>query len=205
MLKCLVRTFFFAAVVLGASFRVDAAETLYSYSDQSGAFPDSMEVQTASVAKCVESSGSGATCYLKAPGFEGALNPGEAVGIGPGTAELSCAGAKSPDEFQTCTLVIDNNTACTTTQNLSAYSRGSGGSYPDSAPVVSPATVTCTSVFGASGGRCQISGPGVNPINLNPGQSVGTSGPGTVTLWCTGYIPVGQTLSCTASVVQSCP
>lgn len=188
----------------------EAAETLSSYSSQGSKYPDTIGTSSSVSVKCTSasgaSSGSTARCHVKAPGFQGNVDVGSTIGTsGPGNVELTCSGNYPANGMLTCTAVVDAP-ACAGTQNLSAYSSG-GSTYGDTAATLSPASVTCTRASGASSGstaRCRVTAPGFQGT-VNVGQSIGTTGPGTVQLTCSGTYPVGGTLSCGARVVQSCP
>lgn len=90
-------------------------------------------------------------------------------------------------------------TAGATTKTIYATAN-SNGSTTGSASMSSASKVTCTSASGGgTSSRCFIQAPGWSGL-LTAGQSIGTSGPGTVTLSCTGTYPVGGSLSCSAKV-----
>ncbi len=68
------------------------------------------------------------------------------------------------------------------------------------ASVSTTAVVTCTQAAGGQYGTfCYVQSPGWTGL-LTVGQSIGTNGPGTVTLHCNGQYPIGGGLSCTAKV-----
>ena len=75
------------------------------------------------------------------------------------------------------------------------------GQHPGTAPIAGPATIKCISATSniprpQPTPSCLINAPGYNG-NLNPGQSAGASGAGTVVLNCNGQ---GDILRCSASV-----
>ena len=76
-----------------------------------------------------------------------------------------------------------------------------GNQTPGSAAVKGPAQVTCASATGANPRdnppSCNITAPGYGGT-VNVGQTVGTSGAGTVTLTCNGQAP----LSCSARIQE---
>src|SRR5690606_13752543 len=77
------------------------------------------------------------------------------------------------------------------------------GTFDASTSTTSAVTVKCLNVTGAASGgispSCYIHSPGYNRL-LQIGQSIGTTGPGLVSLGCAGSRRPGQTLSCSASV-----
>ena len=78
------------------------------------------------------------------------------------------------------------------------------GQHPGSAPIVGSATVTCVSATSdtpkpQTPPSCLNSAPGLN-MQLNKGQSGGTSGAGTVVLNCNGQ---GKLLTCSATVAEA--
>lgn len=87
--------------------------------------------------------------------------------------------------------------------NASANDNGDQAGMTVTTSVVA---IKCLSVTGASSGgispRCFISAPGYSSY-VDIGQSVGTTGPGAVTLTCSGLRRPGRTLSCSAAVDDS--
>jgi hypothetical protein len=86
-----------------------------------------------------------------------------------------------------------------TARIITSTTDSSGNQHPGSGAVGGPSPVTCTSASGSNPRQyppsCNISAPGYNgPVA--PGQTIGTSGAGTVTLTCNGQVP----LRCTASI-----
>lgn len=79
--------------------------------------------------------------------------------------------------------------------------------FDASTSTTSAVTVKCLSVNGAARNgitpRCYIASPGYNRL-LPIGHSIGTTGPGTVSLACVGTRPPRQTLSCSAEVGRAC-
>ena len=206
MLKFLSSGVFAILMLLGFTVHVQAAEMLYSYSNHEHSPRDSIDISSPASIKCVDTSrssgGRPTSCYVRAPDFQGVVGVGETIGTsGPGTVELSCD-SNSASEMSTCAVVVDS-TACVVEQNLSAYA-SSGSQYPDSVAVSSPASVTCTNASGAPNARCSFNAPGFMGF-VGVGQTIGTTGPGTVMLYCAGTYPAGGGLSCGAEVVQSCP
>jgi len=91
------------------------------------------------------------------------------------------------------------NIASAATQTINATSRN-GNSTSESAYAASPSAVTCTQASGGGAStRCFIQSPGYSGL-LKAGQTIGTSGAGTVSLSCTGTYPVGGSLSCSARI-----
>jgi len=90
------------------------------------------------------------------------------------------------------------------TQTITASARN-GTSTQGSAVTTTFSTVTCTQAGGGTGVSCGVKGPGTfgtnGFANLNVGESVGTTGPGTILLGCNGsYSANGGGLSCTAKI-----
>lgn len=86
-----------------------------------------------------------------------------------------------------------------TTQTISSSSSGGGTNF-GTATVNTASVVTCTYAAGGTyGTSCYINAPGWGGV-VNVGQSIGTSGAGTVTLSCYGQYPVNGGLNCTAKI-----
>jgi hypothetical protein len=89
-------------------------------------------------------------------------------------------------------------------QTIDASVDAQGNVHTATAPVKGPATVTCASATNGGGGSnarpatCYITGPGYHG-DLVAGQSIGTSGAGTITLACDGN---PYPLHCRASVEE---
>lgn len=187
-----------------------ASETLSAYSRNGSTYPDSEFAGSPVTVKCTAATGASqgttARCYISAPGYQGTLDVGDAIGTtAPGMVQLTCNGTYPATGILSCTAVMDDS-ACIANQTLSAYS-SQGSTYGENAPVFSPSTVTCTRATGAVRGStpvCSVKAPGFLGA-LTTGQSIGVSGPGTVQLTCGGTYPAGGTLSCGAKVVQNCP
>jgi hypothetical protein len=96
----------------------------------------------------------------------------------------------------TCTNALaqdsDTNKAKVVGQVITSYTEASGNQHPGSAAVGGPSSVTCVSAVGSNPRQyppsCNISAPGYNGA-VNIGQTVGTSGAGTVALTCNGQAP----------------
>lgn len=99
-------------------------------------------------------------------------------------------------------FIMYASVAGATTQTISASANVSG-STTGTAPVSSPAVVTCTQASGGTyGTKCSINAPGINTL-MDVGQSIGTSGPGTVTLKCYGQYGSSGGLNCKAKIDDS--
>jgi hypothetical protein len=139
---------------------------------------------------------------------------GTATAKQSGNATLTCVGKKP-----TCckVQVVDNlnepssgekaalqtlqpkKEAKTAGRVISSTTDANGNQHPGSAAVSGPSSVTCISASGQNPGTytpsCFIVAPGYGGI-VNKGNTIGTSGAGTVTLTCNGQVP----LSCSASI-----
>lgn len=86
-----------------------------------------------------------------------------------------------------------------TAQTISSTTDRNGNQHPASAAISGPSQVTCVSASGNDPRNyppsCNVSAPGYNGA-VNPRQTVGTSGAGTVRLTCNGQAP----LACTATI-----
>lgn len=154
---------------------------------------------------CTQASGGTNTrCFIQSPGWSGLIKAGQSIGTsGAGNVSLSCTGSYPVGGSLSCSALIDD-TACSPEQTISASSQ-SGSSNQDFAAIKSPAVVECTQATGGgSTSRCYIQSPGFNG-SLSQGQSIVTSGAGTVSLLCNGSYPVGGGLSCRAQIGQVCP
>ena len=84
-------------------------------------------------------------------------------------------------------------------QVMTSTTEANGNQHPGSAAIRGPASVTCASAVGSNPRQyppsCNISAPGYYGV-VNIGQTIGTSGAGTVMLTCNGQAP----LRCTARV-----
>ena len=84
-------------------------------------------------------------------------------------------------------------------QSITSTTEKSGNQHPATASVRGPTAVTCSSAVGNNPRQyppsCNIAAPGYNG-SVTPGQTIGTSGAGTVTLTCNGQAP----LRCTAQI-----
>lgn len=162
---------------------------------------------TASPAKVTCTSASGGTsgrCFIQAPGWSGLVPAGKSIGTsGAGNIVLSCTGTYPVGGSISCSARVDD-TACSSEQSVSATSNGSVTTQ-GMAAIKSAAIVECR--YAAGGGtssKCFIQAPGFGGLVL-VGQSIPTTGAGTVTLGCSGTYPVGGSLSCTADISQVCP
>ncbi len=166
---------------------------------------------TLSVVTCTRAVGGGAAgtrCSIEAPGWNGVLSVGESIGTtGPGNVILNCNGSYSANGGSLgCTATIDDST-CSPEQTIFG-SASNGNSSRGLAPIKSAAIVECTQASGSVAGTittCGIQSPGYNG-RLAAGESIATSGAGTVALSCGGqYSANGGGLSCSAQVSQVCP
>jgi hypothetical protein len=87
----------------------------------------------------------------------------------------------------------------TAKQTISSTTEANGNQHPGSAALRGPSSVKCESATGSNPRQyppsCTIVAPGYSGT-VNIGQTIGTSGAGTVTLTCNGQAP----LRCTASI-----
>lgn len=188
-----------------------AAETLNASSNDRGAWPGSTIATSVVAVKCLSVTGASSNsisprCFVSGPGYSSYVDIGQSIGTsGPGVVTLTCSGARAPGRTLSCSAVVDAS-ACSDTELLSAYKSG-GSTYSDTAPLFSTALATCTSATGAIRGstpRCFVDGPGYYGT-VNVGQTIPTTGPGTVRLSCSGSYSVNSTLSCSSRVEQICP
>lgn len=176
-----------------------------------GSFTTGNAISTSpSVVTCTKASGGqdgSSACAISAPGWNGLLRVGESIGTaGPGNVTLTCQGVYAASGGSlSCAAKIDDQ-ICSPEQTISA-SASSSGSTLGLAPVKSAAIVECKQASGGQNGTsgCWIQSPGWNGLLL-AGQSIATSGAGTVSLSCNGiYSANGGRLSCTSQVSQFCP
>lgn len=181
-------------------------QTISASSNMSGSTPGTAPVSSPSVVTCTQASGGiyGTKCSINAPGITTLLDVGQSIGTsGPGTVTLKCYGQYNSGGGLTCKAKIDDS-LCSPEQTISASSTLSG-STNGFAPVKSAAIVECTQASGGIyGTKCSISAPGYSGY-LNVGQTIGTSGAGTVNLHCFGQYNANGGLSCKAQVSQVCP
>lgn len=187
------------------------AEILNASASDRGTQSDSTVAASVAAIKCLGVSGAerdGITpkCRIDGPGFVGYVGIGQTVGTtGGGSITLTCSGTRGVGRTLSCSAAVDES-ACEDTESLSAYHEG-GGRYGDSSPLFSQAVATCTSASGARRGstaRCFVDGPGQYG-QVDVGETVALSGPGTVFLHCSGSYSANSTLSCAARVEQMCP
>lgn len=99
-------------------------------------------------------------------------------------------------------LLSFTGVAGATTQTITATAKN-GSVYAGTASIASSSVVTCTKATGSVSGvttYCYIQSPGWNGL-ISVGQSIGTTGAGTVTLTCNGqYSTPGSGLSCAATI-----
>lgn len=202
---------FFGLGGMVCAFSAFSADWLTAYHNDSGTIPGSTYAGSVVAVKCLSvtgSAGSGMTpkCFISGPGFSSYVSIGQTIGTtGPGPVQLTCFGYRRPGGTLSCEAVVDAN-ACEVNKSLSAYNSG-GGSYGETTALFSPAIATCTGASGASSGdtaRCFIDAPG-HYGTVDAGQTVVTTGPGTLHLGCHGPYAAHATLSCTATVEQVCP
>lgn len=208
-MKGQVSRYSFAVLVAGLFFACAAGaatQTIHATASGGGSTTGSAVVASPSKVTCTQATGGGATsrCFIQSPGWSGFLKAGQSIGTsGAGNVFLSCGGTYPVGGSLSCYAKIDD-AACTAEQTISASSNSSGNTE-GFAPIKSAALVKCTSATGGgTSSRCFIQSPGFGGL-LQSGQSIGTSGAGTVALSCVGTYPVGGSLSCRAQVSQTCP
>lgn len=182
-------------------------QTISASANTSGSTTGTAPVSSPSVVTCTQASGGlyGTNkCSINAPGINTLMSVGQSIGTsGAGTVILKCYGQYGAGGGLSCQAKIDD-TLCSPEQTISASSTFSG-STNGFAPVKSAAIVECTQASGGIyGTKCSVSAPGYSGY-LNVGQSIGTSGAGTVNLHCAGQYNANGALSCKAQVSQVCP
>lgn len=194
-----------------------------SWAGQQGA-PDHMETRPIAKGTWFACLAFAATTKPKAPACRLRFDSGDVIDIAfrrtaiakhDGNTTLSCVG-----QTPTCckVQVVDNpnkpsvgeqaalqtvqpkmGTAKTARRVISSTTDRNGNQHPGSAAVSGPSSVTCISASGQNSSQyppsCFIVAPGYGGI-VNRGNTIGTSGAGTVTLTCNGQVP----LSCSASI-----
>lgn len=202
-LTALVSGLFFAGAAGATTQTITAKASGGSFTTGSAIAP------SPSVVSCTQASGgqNGTYCFIDAPGWSGILRVGESIGTtGPGNVTIRCNGQYSASGGSLrCAAAIDDQ-ICSPEQTIYGSASG-GGSTRGLAPIKSAAIVECTQASGGQNGtsRCWVQSPGwTGP--LMAGQSIGTSGAGTVALSCNGqYSANGGSLSCSSQVSQVCP
>jgi hypothetical protein len=183
-----------------------STQTISASARNGGQTPGTAAISSPSAVTCTAAMGgtSGTKCRIIAPGYSGLVSVGQSIGTtGAGTVTLYCSGSYPANGGLSCTAKVDD-TMCTPEQTIIASSSG-GGSTIGLAPIKSPAIVECIQATGGQNGtRCAVQSPGFNGY-LTAGQSIGTSGAGTVFLGCSGSYPANGGLSCAAQVSQVCP
>ncbi|NIK09652.1 hypothetical protein FHY11_003184 [Xanthomonas arboricola] len=186
-----------------------AVQTITASARNGGSTQGSAIASTLSVITCTQATGGGQAgtfCTVQAPGWNGVLSVGESIGTNaPGNVVLNCIGSYAASGGGlNCAARIDDTT-CSPEQTIFGSARN-GSSFRGLAPVKSAAIIQCTQASGSvTGTTCGIQSPGYSG-SLTPGQSVASSGPGTVSLSCGGqYSANGGGLSCSAQVSQVCP
>ena len=106
------------------------------------------------------------------------------IGLGLGFCVLLLVGCKNSEK-------TDNPATPAPAAVTIKATLDSTGQHPGTAAVGGPTKLTCLRASGING-KCYVVGPGVNNI-MAPNTTVGTSGPGTVTLNCNG---TGNYLEC---------
>jgi hypothetical protein len=194
-------------LLAGAAFA--ATQTITASTRNGGSTPGSATATSASRVTCTQASGATAgtipRCSLQAPGWNGVVEVGKSIGTtGAGNVVLNCNGSYPANGGLSCTAQIDD-TVCTASQTISGSASG-GSSYRGLAAVKANATIQCVSATGGTGGTtCGIQAPGAN-ASMTAGQTITSSGPGTVALSCGGQYPAsGGGLNCTAQITQVCP
>ena len=198
------------AVLMSVSFFANIAsattQTISASASNGNSTSGSANVASSAKVTCTQASGGGTSsrCYIQSPGWSGLLKAGQSIGTsGAGTVSLYCNGSYPVGGALHCSAQIDD-TACSPEQTISA-SASLGNSTDAFAPIKSPAIVECTQASGGgTSSRCYIQSPGWTG-SLQQGQSIGTSGAGTVSLSCNGSYPVGGALSCSVQIDQVCP
>lgn len=203
---------FSAALLFGMVFFGSAnaaVQTITASARNGGETRGSAIASNLSTVTCTQASGGGqggTFCSVQAPGWNGVLSVGESVGTsGPGNVSLGCIGSYAASGGGlNCAARIDDVT-CSPEQTIFGSARN-GNTSRGLAPVKSAAIIQCTQASGSvSGTTCGIQSPGYSG-SLTPGQSVASSGPGTVSLSCGGqYSANGGGLTCSAQVSQVCP
>jgi len=163
-----------------------------------------------STVTCTEASGGGSAgtlCMIQAPGWYGAIKAGQSIGTsGAGSVVLNCSGSYDYNSGSlTCSAKVED-TVCKSPTSLTASAK-SQQTTKGLTPISSVATVKCTQAAGGIyGTTCGITVPGSASAIVPVGQSITANGPGTVSLGCNGsYNASGGSLSCAATVTQSCP
>lgn len=186
-----------------------ATQTITASARNGGSTSGNAIATSASRITCTEASGASQgsipSCRFDAPGWNGVVEVGKSIGTnGAGNVVLNCSGNYPATGGLSCAAKIDD-TVCTASQTIS----GSAANYKSLrglAAVKANATITCVSAYGGTTGTtCGIQSPGAN-ASMTPGQTIASTGPGTVSISCGGQYPaVGGSLSCTAKVTQVCP
>lgn len=202
-ISVLISALFFANVASATT------QTITASARNGTSTPGNATVASISVVTCTQAGGGGqggTYCLIQAPGWNGILSVGESIGTtGSGNVTLKCNGSyPASGGGLSCTAQIDD-AVCSPEQTILASAR-MGGSTRGLAPIASAAIVECTQASGGIyGTTCGIQSPGWTGF-LSAGQSIGTSGAGTVSLSCGGtYSANGGGLTCTAQVSQVCP
>ncbi|SBV49908.1 putative membrane protein [Xanthomonas bromi] len=201
--------YFILAVIILFSDTVVASTAITATARNGQVIQGTASTTTLSLITCIQAIGGGeggTRCNIQAPGWNGVVSEGESIGTtGPGNVVLGCDGTyAAAGGSLTCIARIDDTT-CSPEQTILASSRD-GSSFRGLAPIKSAAIVECTQASGSvTGATCGIQGPGYTG-QLTPGQSIPTSGAGTVALARGGqYSANGGGLSCSALVSQACP
>lgn len=200
VLAVLFAGFFFATAANAAT------QTIYATSSRNNTTTGNATTASPAKVTCTSASGGGTSsrCFIQAPGWSGLVPAGQSIGTsGAGNIVLSCTGTYPVGGSISCSAKVDD-TACASEQSISATSNSSGVTQ-GMAAIKSPSIVECS--YAAGGGtssKCFVQAPGYSGLML-AGQSIPTTGAGTVVLGCSGTYPVGGSLSCTADISQVCP
>ncbi len=205
----MVRKIVFCGVLL-FSFVCDVNAGTQYISSRTGSPPGIASVTVPSTVKCnnaygaVPPGGMPPKCWIDAPGYSGLVEVGASVGTsGAGTVQLTCVGSVKPNGALICDAEVKDS-VCIANRTISAWSSG-GSSVIPTEPLSKVATLSCDSAWGGIyGTQCSVQSPGFNGF-LAPGQSVRTTGAGTVMFGCQGSYPVNGRLYCTLRITQSCP
>lgn len=202
----------FATLIPGLFFTnfAEAAITNITAQARNGAqTPGYASIPSSAVVTCTQATGGEygtSRCNIEAPGWNGLVASGQSIGTsGAGNVTLSCSGTYAASGGGlSCSASIDD-TICSPQQTISSTSSGLDFTQ-GSAPVKSAAIVQCTQATGGQSGTsaCNIQSPGWSG-SLSAGQSISTSGAGTVLLNCNGIYGTNGGLQCSAQVSQVCP
>lgn len=186
-----------------------AVQTINASSSGGSSTSGNAVATSTAVVTCTAATGgqNGTVCHVTAPGWNGIVPVGKSIGTsGAGNVKLTCNGSYAASGGRlACTAQI-NDALCSPEQSITA-SASTGNSNWGYAPIKGAAIVQCLHATGSVNitPRCNINAPGYSG-GLTTGQTIATTGAGTVTLNCTGMYPAnGGGLNCSAQVSQVCP